>query len=349
MHTLTCSKCRSPLKVEYTDPVPTDGAMRLPLHCPSAAVTLGEGNTPTVRLPAAGDAAGVKRLYAKLEFASPTGSYKDRGSAVMMSVAAEHGVTEVVEDSSGNAGASVAAYAARAGIKAHIFAPSSAPEAKLRQIRVYGARLHTVEGPREATTAAALAFLEEHGLVYASHTLSPFFVEGVKSFAYEVTEQLSEGAPDHVVFPVGNGSLLIGAFKGFEELVARGSLPRIPRLHAIQATAVRPVVAAITGEPWSKEAAGRTVAGGISIVDPPHLHRMVPIVRATGGHAAAVNDDDILRWQRVLAEKEGIFGEPTSAAAFAGLQVLVERGVIGRDDTVLVPVTGSGLKDTAPA
>ena len=349
MYTLACTQCGSPLKVDYADAVPADGTMRLPLHEPSAAVTLGEGNTPIVRLPAAGDLAGVEGLYAKLEFANPTGSYKDRGSTVMMSAAKEHGVTEVVEDSSGNAGASVAAYAARAGIGAHIFALASAPKAKLQQISVYGAKLHAVEGPREATTVAARRFFEDRRLVYASHTLSPFFIEGIKSFAYEVATQLADAIPDHVLFPVGNGSLLIGAFKGFEELVAQGRIPRIPRLHAIQAAAVMPVVASVTGEPWSKEEAAPTVAGGISVVDPLHLHRMAPIVHATGGAAAAVGEDDILRWQKLLAQKEGVFGEPTSAAAFAGLQVLVGRGVIGRDDTVLVPVTGSGLKDAAPA
>ena len=348
MRALECAKCGSTLKVDYSDPIPDDG-MRLPLHGPRPSVTLGEGGTPTLRLPKAGERAGVGRLYAKLEFANPTGSYKDRGSAVMMSAAVEHDVVEVVEDSSGNAGASVSAYAARAGIKAHVFAPASAPQAKLRQIGVYGARLHTVEGPREAATAAALDFIERSGLVYASHTLSPFFIEGIKSFSYEVADQMSEELPDHVLFPVGNGALFIGAFKGFEELVEQGKIPRIPSLHVVQAAAVRPIVAAIEGEPWSKEMAARTVAGGISVADPPHLHRMGAIVRATGGDAVAVSDDDIIRWQKVLAREEGVFGEPTSAAAFAGLEALVRRGDIGRGDTVLAPVTGFGLKDTPPS
>ena len=348
MRRLACSKCGSTLKVDYADPVPAD-SMRLSLHDPSSSVTLGEGNTPTIRLPKAGKAAAVERLYAKLEFANPTGSYKDRGSAVMMSAAVEHGVTEVVEDSSGNAGASVSAYAARAGIKAHVFAPASAPQAKLQQIAVYGAQLHTVEGPREATTVAALDFIEESDLVYASHTLSPFFIEGTKSFAYEVADQMADEPPDHVLFPVGNGALFIGAFKGFEELVEQDKITRIPSLHVVQASAVMPIVAAIKGEPWSKEAATRTVAGGISVVDPPHLHRMGPIVNATGGDAVADDDDDIVRWQKVLARTEGIFCEPTSAAAFAGLEALVQRGSIGRDDTVLVPATGFGLKDTPPS
>ena len=152
-----------------------------------------------------------------------------------------------------------------------------------------------------------------------------------------------------MLFPVGNGALFIGAFKGFEELVEQGKIPRIPSLHVVQAASVRPIVAAIEGEPWSKEMAARTVAGGISVADPPHLHRMGAIVRATGGDAVAVSDDDIIRWQKVLAREEGVFGEPTSAAAFAGLEALVQRGDIGRGDTVLAPVTGFGLKDTPPS
>ena len=346
MHTLACPACGSPLRVRYLDAGGSGAPMPVPLHRPSDALALGEGNTPIVEMPSAGKAAGVERLHGKLEFASPTGSFKDRGAAMMMSVAVEHGVTEVVEDSSGNAGAAVSAYAAHAGISAHIFAPASAPKAKLRQISVYGATLHTIEGPREATTAAAARFAESHGMVYASHALSPFFMEGMKGFAYEVADQLSGRMPDHVVFPVGNGSLLIGAYMGFSELAARGSLSRIPALHAVQAEAVSPVVAAFHGRPWTKAEGAQTVAGGISVAEPPQLHRMVQALRATGGNAIAVSDDEILRWQRLLAEKEGIFAESSAAAALAGLEALVTRGAIGHSDTVLWPATGFGLKES---
>ena len=152
MRTLQCKACASPLVVAY----PPDAEPRL--NAPP--VSLGEGNTPVVPLPTIADSLGLTSLYAKLEFSAPTGSFKDRGTAVMLSVAREFGVDEIVEDSSGNAGASVAAYAARCGIKAHVFAPDSAPETKLRQIKVYGAELHLVPGPREAAAEAALAFCE---------------------------------------------------------------------------------------------------------------------------------------------------------------------------------------------
>ena len=168
---------------------------------------------------------------------NPTGSFKNRGSGVLMSLAVEAGVTEVVEDSSGNAGASIAAYAARAGIGAHIFAPSSAPSAKLDQIAVYGATTHLIEGNRQDVTDAAMEFAGHNSIVYASHNLSPYFTEGTKTFAYEIVEQFNGGLPEHIVIPVGNGSLLIGAHRGFSEMKPRGAISAIPKLHAIQARA----------------------------------------------------------------------------------------------------------------
>ena len=240
MLTLACGRCAGPLEVDYLQPTrrPPPEDTPLPVHTPSLVASLGEGDTPYVQLPAAGRLLGIERLFGKLEFLNPTGSFKDRGSAMMMAAAVEHGVEEVVEDSSGNAGASVAAYAARAGIKAHIFVPDAAPEAKLRQIRAYGAELHAIEGSREDATAAAVAFYRERGLVYASHSLSPYFLEGTKSFAYEVARGADSlpGLPDHIIFPVGNGSLYIGAWRGFEELRAAGHAARVRKC-----TASRPV------------------------------------------------------------------------------------------------------------
>ena len=349
MRELACPTCSRPLHASYLDARESGEPIPVPLHRPSEAVTLGEGSTPIVAMASAARVAGVERLYGKLEFASPTGSFKDRGAAMMMSAAVEHGVTEVVEDSSGNAGAAVSAYAAHAGISAHIFAPASAPKAKLRQIAVYGATLHTIEGPREATTAAAERFAYSHGIVYASHALSPFFVEGMKGFAYEVAAQLRGRMPDHVVLPVGNGSLLIGAYLGFVELAARGGLSRIPTLHAVQAETVSPVVAAFHGLPWNKAEGGQTVAGGISVAEPPQLRRMVETLRATGGSAVAVGDDAILSWQRLLAEEEGVYAESSAAAAFAGVKALAAQGTIGKGDSVLAAVTGFGLKESPEA
>ena len=358
MSTLHCRECAAPLAVWYPDvppgsvgPQPPNWSVPeilLPYHSPDSLVSLGEGNTPSVKLPAIGKLLGLQRLYAKLEFMNPTGSFKDRGTAILMSVAREHGVTEIVEDSSGNAGASVAAYAARAGIKAHIFAPASAPPAKMQQIRVYGAEAHSIEGPREAATEAAIAFYTQRGLVYASHNLSPYFIEGTRTFAYEIVRQFPNGLPDHIVIPVGNGSLFIGAWKGFEELQDAGHIKAMPRLHCIQSRAVMPIAAAYNGQGWTPEPGVSTIAGGIAVAAPPRKQEVLDVLRASGGVALAVEDAEILRWQRLLAEAEGVYGEPTSSAAFAGLQELLKQGTVRRSDTVLVAITGFGLKDAPP-
>ncbi len=350
MLTLGCVKCGAPLDVVYGDParhtVRWDGFdMPAPFHSDEPGVTLGEGHTPVVAMPRLGGALGAANLFGKLEFMNPTGSFKDRGTATMLSVAVEQGVTEVVEDSSGNAGASVSAYAARAGIRAHVFAPATAPKAKLGQIRVYEAETHAVPGPREASTAAAVEYQRANGVVYASHNLSPYFVEGTKTFAYEVAAQMSP-APDHIVIPVGNGSLFMGCWKGYSELIAQGAVDSMPKLYAIQAEAVMPIAAAFAGESWSPGAS--TLAGGIAVGSPPRKAQVLRAVRESGGAALAVSDESIILWQRRLAASEGVFAEPTSAAAFAGLELLIRRGHISEDDIVLAAITGFGLKDALP-
>lgn len=345
---LSCAACGEPPVVAYDASGSRKRAQAqsgqeipLPLKDPASRVTLGEGNTPVVRLPAVERALGLGDVRGKLELVNPTGSFKDRGAAVMMSAMVEHGVGEVVEDSSGNAGAAVAAYAARAGIRAHVFVPASAPAAKLRQIEAYGAQTHPTTGTRDEVTEAAVEFCENNDLAYASHNLSPYFLEGTKSFAYEVADR----TPRHLVVPVGNGSLLIGAHKGYREMIESGAVDAMPRLHCVQAEAVMPIAAAFSGEPWSASEAGATIAGGIAVGTPPRSEQVLDAVRTSGGSACAVAEEDILRWQRFLAVSEGVYCEATSAAAFAGLEGLVRKGVIGPSEGVLVPVTGSGLKD----
>ncbi len=345
MTTLACPECARPLEVDYpghdySNAVPPMPATRQILD----ATTLGEGNTPIVSLPSIGSQLGLESLGAKLEYINPTGSFKDRGTAVVLAMALQHGVSEVVEDSSGNAGASVSAYAGRAGMEAHIFAPSTAPQAKLRQIVAYGAQVHSIPGPREATTAAAVDYATEHSLVYASHVLSPYFVEGTKLFAYEVFRQTAGHLPQDIIMPVGNGSLLLGALKGFSELKREGHIAEIPRLHAVQARNVMPIVAAFLGLAGVPTAS--TVAGGIAVGTPARLEEIVAAIKTTGGTATAVKENDILTWRDTLAQTEGVYAEPTSAAAFAGLAQLSEKGIVRPDARVLIPITGFGLKDT---
>ena len=350
MFTLRCERCGYPLDVAYKDPylhsIEWHGFdMPVPLHSDCLTATMGEGHTPIVPLPRVSESLNFPNVFGKLELMNPTGSFKDRGAAVMMSAAVEHHVQEVVEDSSGNAGAAVAAYSARIGVKAHIFAPVNAPQAKTGQVRVYGAEMHPVPGPREASTEAAVQYQRKHGIAYASHNLSPYFLEGAKTFAYEVAAQMSP-TPDHIVIPVGNGSLLLGAWKGCQELLIAGVLDSAPRLHAVQADAVSPIAAQFAGKEWTSGCS--TIAGGISVGTPPRKSQVIRAISETGGSAISVPDESILRWQVFLASSEGIFAEPTSTAALAGLEALIERGTIKQGETSLVAITGFGLKDALP-
>lgn len=328
---LACRDCRGPLDL-------AEGSF----EAPTERVSLGEGNTPVVRLANVGRRLGMEELYAKLEFLNPTGSFKDRGSTVMVSALRSAGIRSAAEDSSGNAGASVAAYCAKAGIEATIFAPASAPPMKLQQISFYGARVVKVGGGRSVVAARCRQYCLDEDVVYASHNLSPLFIEGTKSFATEVESQMEE-LPEHVLFPVGNGSLLIGAWKGF------GRSGSMPKLHCVQTEACMPIAAAFAGEKWGPPEDGvSTVAGGIAVERPPRLGQVLGALSDSGGEAVAVAEEEIVRWQRRMSFEEGLFVEPTSASALAGLEALLESGKIERGERVLVALTGFGFKDRVP-
>ena len=309
----------------------------MPLATQTLNVDLGHGGTPAVELPSIARELGVAELIAKLEFCSPTGSFKDRGSAVLVSAAAEEGVSEFVEDSSGNAGASMAAYAARAGVGAHVFAPSTAARGKLDQIRIFGAELHLIDGPRQASTDAAIEFADRESIPHLSHALSPWFAEGVKPIAAELRADGIDASD--IVAPAGNGALLIGCHAGF----AAAESP--PRIHCVQSSAVQPLIRAVKGNRWRAEEAGTTAASGISVADPPRARQAATAVIESGGAAVGVSDAAMLGWQRRLAAEAGIFCEATSAAAFAGLERLAADGTLANASRVVVIVTGSGLKE----
>ncbi len=309
-------------------------------------VSLGEGNTPVVPLPRWGARVGLRRVYAKLEYFSPTGSFKDRGATVMVTRARELGARRLVEDSSGNAGAAVAAYAARAGLPCTIYAPAATPEAKLAQITAASAALVRVPGTREAVAAAAMAGAAG-GAYYAGHNTNPYFVEGTRTFAFEVAEQFGMEPPEHLIMPVGGGSLYTGAWFGFGEWYAAGRIARIPRMHIAQSTGCAPLAAAAASGADDAVPVARhpTVAGGVTIERPARGRLILTALQETNGRAAAVDDAAILDELRALAALEGLVCEPTSAVAFAALAELARRGVVGPDERVLVAVTGSGLKD----
>jgi threonine synthase len=356
---LRCPDCAAPLNFSKSTPFAAStfrdslddtahGVWRyrrlLPIAPDVTPITLGEGATPIVDLPRWGAANGLPRLQAKMEQLSPTGSFKDRGATLLFTALAAAGVQEVVEDSSGNAGAAAAAYAARAGIAARIFVPQSAPPAKIAQIAAHGATIVPIPGTRQDVTTAAEASINDDG-VYASHNLSPYFPASLKTFAYELIEQLRQQLPTHIVFPVGNGGLLIGAAQGIADLVRLASL-RMPHLHAAQAANCAPVVHRHQhGSSASVPEFRPTIAGGVAVTDPPRITEILDALRTSEGTAIAVTEEQIRECTETLARLEGLYVEPTSAVAFAAAIQLRRDGVIGVDDTVLIPVTGSGLKD----
>lgn len=314
-------------------------------------VSLGEGWTPLVSFPLSREeTSGDKRagkdpqLFLKLDHLFPSGSYKDRGASILLSKIRELGIERIVEDSSGNAGAAVAAYSAAAGVAAEIYVPADNSPGKLAQIRSYGARLVPVEGNRSDTAAAALRAAQEH--YYASHVYNPFFLQGTKTFGYEVWEQLGRSAPGAVVLPVGNGTLLLGTYKAFCELRNAGLIERLPRLIAVQSAACAPLAEAFESKPPSR-IAGKTLAEGIAIRSPALLSRMVETLRASGGAVIRVDEEQIATALR-MAVGRGFYIEPTAAAGLAGLLSYAESfdtaGHGERPSCVVGVLTGHGLK-----
>ena len=302
------------------------------------AVTMGEGSTPLVG--AAWD--GIS-IHFKLDFMMPTGSFKDRGTTVMVSYLKSRGVTAVLEDSSGNAGASLSAYCARAGMRCRVLVPETASYPKIAQIAACGADVVTVKGSRQDVVEAALAMSRE--IFYASHNLQPFFAEGTKTLAYELWEQLGFRAPEAVVMPVGYGSNVLGCERGFSELLRNREIARMPRLYGVQAANCAPFHAAFRAgvEHFTPVPVSPTVAEGIASSKPTRMREVLVPVRASGGEIVAVTEDEIVRALAALAKK-GFYVEPTSAAAAAGLSQLIARGAIKRGETTVLVLTGTGLK-----
>ncbi|WP_336021875.1 pyridoxal-phosphate dependent enzyme [Halobellus salinisoli] len=297
-------------------------------------VTLGEGSTPLV------DAPDWDAEF-KLEYVFPTGSFKDRGATVTLSVAAELGVDRVVEDSSGNAGAAIATYAARAGIDAEIYVPASVKPSKRRAIERTGATVVPVEGSREDVTAACVDAVESEDAWYASHAWNPAFFAGTATFAYEVCAQRDWTAPDVVVAPLGHGTLFFGAYRGFRDLYELGWIDELPRLLGAQAAGYAPIVAELHGR--EAAAGANNVADGIQIREPVRKTQILGAIDATDGDAVALPADRV-ECELDALHRRGFYVEPTCAVATAALDVYRERGLVAPDDDVVVALTGSGLK-----
>ncbi len=310
----------------------------IPLPAGAQPVTMGEGFTPLVETQLNG-----LRFFSKLDYLNPSGSFKDRGTTVIVSALKAFGVTHAMDDSSGNAAASLSAYAARAGIAAKIFVPAHASGAKLVQIEVYGAHLNRVEGPRENAAQAVQDAARRGDAYYASHYYNPFVLAGMKTTAWEIWEQLGRRAPDAVFAPVGHGSNFIGIARGFQDLLSAGLIAEMPRLFAAQAEIVAPLARAVEQglDDAPKVAPAQTIAEGIAITKPVRGKEILRAVKETRGGVIAVSEAAIADARNELA-RAGLYVEPTSATAIAALRQA--RGQFREDETVVVTLTGSGLK-----
>lgn len=329
----------------------------LPLADPQWITSQGEGGTPLLECAALGRALGAGRLFLKNETVNPTGSFKDRQISLSISKARELGASRIAVVSSGNVAASAASYAAIAGIRCNIFAPSNAPDEKLVQARLYGATFHkvnTLSSSRifelviKTCTGKAWHLLSTAGLY------NPYQVEGAKTIAYELFEQISP-LPDWVIMPVGGGGLLGALWRGFEELKSIDKIDTLPHLVGVQSTACTPLVNAVEKHLTPSEviaspvSVGPTIAGAIADDILFDAYTALPAIRQTGGLAVKVTDEEMLAAEKLLAQRAGIFAEPASASTIAALKKLLEGGTIGENEPVCCIITGSGFKDMTSA
>lgn len=310
---------------------------RLPVTSATPVVSLLEGDTPLVDAPRLSDRVGA-RVFLKVEGANPTGSFKDRGMTVAISKAAEEGAKVVVCASTGNTSASAAAYAARAGMLAAVLIPEGhVALGKLAQALIHGARVVQVRGSFD-DALRLVRELGERGGVTVVNSINPYRIEGQKTAAFEVCDVLGE-APDVHCIPVGNAGNITAYWKGYTEYARDGLVTTRPRMLGWQAAGAAPLV---VGEPVVHP---ETIATAIRIGNPASWQSAIAARDESGGAIGAVTDDEILEAYKLLASLEGVFVEPASAAAVAGLLKAALNGLIERDETVVCTVTGHGLKD----
>jgi threonine synthase len=343
-----CTKCGGHLKVEgagllrrsdidisrrslwrYQTALAYQGAMQ---------VSLGEGWTPLVE----GRWQDMAVSW-KCEFISVSGSFKDRGVAVMLNHLLANGIRKVAEDSSGNGGAAVATYAAAADMACRVYVPASTSPGKVTQMAAAGAEVIRIPGSRQAVADAAMK--DESGYFYGSHNWHPAFVDGIKTVGYEIWEQLGFQVPDAIIAPVGGGSNLLGCFEAFSGLRKSGETNRLPRLYGAQSTSCAPLAQAFArgADTYAEVETSPSIAEGIAVSRPVRSRELLAAVRESGGAVMAVTEDGIARAHALLARR-GLYVEPTSAAAAALLDQLVERGDVQAHERVVVILTGSGLK-----
>jgi len=341
--TLSSRATRDIWRYEELLPVPTRYAVRL-----------REGGTPLLHAKRLGAKLGLRKLFLKDETRNPTASFKDRAMAVGITKAVEMGKKDVVIASSGNAAASLAAYSAAAGIRCHAFVPDDASVGKLAQLRLYGAT--TVQRKQEkkgedATVQAMLKAVEKSGY-YPCPSFGPFNpyqVEGPKTMAYEIFEQMSWSSPDAIFIPTGSGCLATGIWKGVNDFKQLGLIEELPKLVVVQPEGNQALVRAIRAhKKFSEiipEAFPKSIASGLLDPFPWDGDAAMAGVRETKGAGVSASEAEIMRAVKDLAAYEGVFSEPSGAAGLAGLRRMLEQGTVNKNETAVVLVTGSGLKD----
>jgi len=309
----------------------------LPIADGADIVSFDEGMTPLMTLDLYS-----RPVQMKLDYLFPSGSYKDRGSTVLISYLNALGVSKVVQDSSGNAAASIAQYCARARIACEIFVPNNASPARIRQTEACGAAITIVSGTREDTADAALQAAEDS--FYASHVWHPVYFQGTKTFAYEVCEQLGWRAPDTIVLPVSNGALMLGVYIGLLDLLKAGIIGKLPKLIAVQTESCAPVFNAFHDGKVNIERVEpqATIAEGIAANAPRRGTQLLRCVRETGGTCILVSEDEIKSALKEMC-RQGFFVEPTAAVAVAGAKQYI-RDHASESEEIVSTLTGSGLK-----
>src|SRR5574341_1913807 len=319
----------------------------LPLEHDTNLTSLGEGCTPLLNARALARELGVRQLWIKDEAQNPTGSFKDRGLSLAISRAKELGVNKAAIPSAGNAGGSFAAYAARAGIEAHVFMPRDTPIANQIEVRQYGAKLNLVEGLINDCGRIIATLKPTAGWFDVSTLKEPYRVEGKKTMGYEISEQLNWQLPDVTIYPTGGGTGLIGMWKAVEELEEMGWITSArPRMVSVQASGCAPIVKAYdenkpSAEPWQN---GQTVASGLRVPQAIGDFLILRALRDSRGLALSVSDDEMLAEISLVGKLEGVFFCPEGAACVAALRRLIGNGWIGANDEVLIFNTASGLK-----
>lgn len=319
--------------------LPTDGN----------AIDLGAGGTPLLSAPTLSDQLGVT-VHLKDERGNPTGSIKDRASAVLASRALASDQSVITCASTGNAAASLAGYAARTGLDCCIFVPADVPEGKAVQPLVYGADVYAVDGDYDDAFSLCRAVSEQRNWYDCSAAVNPYAVEGLRTVGHELARQTHETVPDWVVYPMGNGCGLAATWKGFDEFVNLGIVDDRPRMLGVQADGASAIHEQFS--PDSDEATdpnATTQADSIDVRKPHNARKACRALDASDGATVAVSDDEILDAERTLGRTEGVYAEPASAATLAGLQRAVDQGLVAPGDHIVLVVTGTGLKDTASA